>query len=180
MLEYPGPYEAYLFEFHVTRDYFECHELLEDYWKSLPAADPGRPVWVGLIQLAVALYHHRRGNLAGALKMYRSAARRLCPEMLDGLGLDGAAVQAAAVELARRIEEGGAAAAYRTIHLPIRDAALLRRLQHEAERRGLTWGAEDPLDESIVRRHALRDRSDVIAARAEAASLRAAAREAKR
>jgi hypothetical protein len=173
---YPEAFRDYLFEFHATRDYFECHEILEEYWKSLPAFDPDREVWVGLIQLAVALYHHRRGNAGGALKMYRGAARRLRPEALDRLGLDGAAVREIAAESARRLEAEGHGAVYRAVNLPIRDAALLEELKGRAALRGLKWGADDPLEDAIVRRHALRDRSDVIEARARAAAERAAAR----
>jgi hypothetical protein len=176
MSAYPEPYVDYLFEFHATRDYFECHELLEEYWKSLPLRDPDRDVWVGLIQLAVALYHHRRGNAAGAVKMYRGAAARLRPETLDRLGLDGAAVQEIAAESARRLEAAGREAVYRAVNLPIRDGELLKLLQERARRQGFAWGADDPLEESIVRRHALRDRSDVIEARARAAAERTAAR----
>jgi len=176
MTVYPEAYLDYLFEFHATRDYFECHEILEEHWKQLAPDDPDRDVWVGLIQLAVALYHHRRGNAAGALKMYRGAAARLRPETLDRLGLDGAAVRNFAAESARRLEAEGAAAGYGAVNLPIRDGELLERLKDRACRSGLPWGADDPLDDKIVRRHALRDRSDVIEARARAAAERAAAR----
>jgi len=34
---YPEPYLEYLIQFHAERDYFECHEILEEYWKSAPA-----------------------------------------------------------------------------------------------------------------------------------------------
>ncbi|OUM96713.1 MAG: hypothetical protein A9Z00_03790 [Thermobacillus sp. ZCTH02-B1] len=180
MATYPEAYRDYLFEFHATRDYFECHEVLEAYWKSLPAGDPDREVWVGLIQLAVALYHHRRGNASGALKMYRGAAAKLRPEALDRLGLDGEAVREIAAGSARRLEAEGAGAAYRAVNLPIRDEALLKELKERALRRGLAWGADDPLEDAIVRRHALRDRSDVIEARARAAEERAAARGGRR
>lgn len=30
---YPEAYIEYLAEFHGSRDYFECHELLEEHWK---------------------------------------------------------------------------------------------------------------------------------------------------
>lgn len=33
---YPEAYVAFLHEFHTTRDYFECHEILEEYWKEDP------------------------------------------------------------------------------------------------------------------------------------------------
>ncbi len=61
---YPKAYIDYLVEFHATRDYFECHEILEEYWKEDPPKKRKR-YWVGFIQLAVALYHHRRQNTAG-------------------------------------------------------------------------------------------------------------------
>ncbi|WP_260405419.1 DUF309 domain-containing protein, partial [Paenibacillus sp. 598K] len=63
---YPDDYIQYLIEFHVTRDYFECHELLEEYWKEQPGDDPFYDTWVGLIQIAVSQYHHRRSNHRGA------------------------------------------------------------------------------------------------------------------
>jgi hypothetical protein len=176
MAAYPAAYLDYLFEFHATRDYFECHEILEEYWKSLPGSDPDRDVWVGLIQLAVALYHHRRGNTSGAAKMYRGAAARLRPETLDRLGLNGGAVRAIAADSARRLETEKPAAEYRAINLPIRDCKLLMLLKDRARLRGLAWGAEDPLEDAIVRRHALRDRSDVVEARSRAAAERSAAR----
>ncbi len=30
---YPNAYLDYLVYFHGHRDYFECHEVLEEYWK---------------------------------------------------------------------------------------------------------------------------------------------------
>ncbi len=49
---YPEAYVAFLHEFHTTRDYFECHEILEEYWKEDPP-EQRKEYWVGLIQLAV-------------------------------------------------------------------------------------------------------------------------------
>jgi hypothetical protein len=43
---------------------FQAHEALEVAWKAAP--EPQRPAWQGLAQLAVAVTHARRGNLAGA------------------------------------------------------------------------------------------------------------------
>jgi predicted metal-dependent hydrolase len=50
--------------------------VLEEYWKSVPDS-PLRQAWYGLIQIAVALYHHRRGNIAGARKMLESAIHNI-------------------------------------------------------------------------------------------------------
>ncbi len=56
---YAKAYIEYLAHFHGTRDYFECHEVLEEHWK---AVDPKNrsSVWVLLIQIAVSMYHARQ------------------------------------------------------------------------------------------------------------------------
>ncbi|WP_205628902.1 DUF309 domain-containing protein, partial [Acinetobacter baumannii] len=51
---YPEALIDYLVYFHADRDFFECHEVLEDYWKSLPKEERSL-FWVGLIQIAVGL-----------------------------------------------------------------------------------------------------------------------------
>lgn len=67
---YPQAYIEYLLHFHATRDYFECHEVLEEHWKQTK-----EHIWIGLIQLAVGMYHYRRGNIAGAKRMVTKAIR---------------------------------------------------------------------------------------------------------
>ena len=73
---YPEAYIEFLMYFHGNRDYFECHEVLEEYWKEV---DPGNRSshWVGLIQVAVGFYHYRRGNLAGALRTFHKAIKNI-------------------------------------------------------------------------------------------------------
>ena len=53
--------------FNGTQDYFECHEVLEEYWKEIAPGDKEH-VLVGLIQLATGMYHWRRNNFSGATK----------------------------------------------------------------------------------------------------------------
>lgn len=60
-----------------TGRYFEAHEALENPW--LHATEPERTFLKGLIHVAVALYHHQRGNSHGARVKYRSALRYLEP-----------------------------------------------------------------------------------------------------
>lgn len=57
--------------------YFEAHEVLEGFW--LTATEPERTFLKGLIHIAVALYHHQRGNRHGARVKYQSARRYLAP-----------------------------------------------------------------------------------------------------
>jgi predicted metal-dependent hydrolase len=51
--------------------YFDCHDVFEDYWSELTCAE--KSLFQGLIQAAVALFHFEEGNLGGALRMYSSS-----------------------------------------------------------------------------------------------------------
>lgn len=103
--KYPDAYIRYLAEFHGTRDYFECHEILEEYWKEHPG-DEQAQLWHGLIQIAVGQYHLRRGNREGARKMLRSAWQRLSPPLLEQAGLDGGLLRRQLDEAASLLERG--------------------------------------------------------------------------
>lgn len=164
MQMFPVAYVSYLVEFHATRDYFECHELLEEYWKEHPE-DPLSDTWLGLIQLAVGQYHDRRGNQRGAVKMYTQASDRLQASPLQMLGLDK---QSLLEQLNARISglESEATMIYSDINFQITDEHLVQLCEQQCIERGLVWGITSQLnDDSLIHRHKLRDRSDVIAAR---------------
>lgn len=175
-MKYPDAYVEFLVQFHATRDYFECHEILEEHWKSRPD-DPLAHAWVGLLQVAVALYHERRGNLEGARKMLTAALERhLRADDLDLLGLDGAAT----IERVRRRLEGlgdgttsEASPQYADLDLPVRDPELARLCVERCAARGLAWGGPSDLaSDALVHRHARRDRTAVVEARLAAWRLR--------
>ncbi|OUN00549.1 MAG: hypothetical protein BAA02_09995 [Paenibacillaceae bacterium ZCTH02-B3] len=76
---------AFVDHFNGDRDYFECHEVMEELW-----LDNGRdPVLQGLLQAAVGLYHWRNDNRAGAVKLFAGSLRKLAgaPAVLHGLDL---------------------------------------------------------------------------------------------
>ncbi len=56
-------------------EFFEAHEVLEDVWRAAPG--PEKKFLQGLIQVAVALYHHGKGNLVGARSVMKRARRNL-------------------------------------------------------------------------------------------------------
>ena len=56
-------------------EYFDCHEALEPLW--LRAEGTDREFLHALIQAAVALHHHRLGNLKGTSSVFNRAKRRL-------------------------------------------------------------------------------------------------------
>lgn len=58
--------------FNGNEDYFECHEVLEEYWKEIAPGEKQHPL-VGYVQLATGLYHWRRGNFVGANRILQKA-----------------------------------------------------------------------------------------------------------
>ncbi len=57
------------------REFFAAHEVLEDVWRAAPPEE--RAFLQGLIQIAVALHHHSKGNLAGAASLLARGERNL-------------------------------------------------------------------------------------------------------
>lgn len=82
------PPDPHLLEF-VRRfnrgEFFDAHEVLEELWQEYDG--PDRTAYQGLIQIAVALEHLRRGNRKGARGVLASARRRLAPHLPEALGV---------------------------------------------------------------------------------------------
>ena len=70
-------------------EFFDAHEVLEDVWR--PAPEPERKFLQGLIQVAVGLHHHSRGNLVGCRSLLARAHRNLSlyPAVHQGVDLAG-------------------------------------------------------------------------------------------
>ncbi|MCY8174036.1 DUF309 domain-containing protein [Bacillus inaquosorum] len=158
---YPKAYIDYLVEFHASRDYFECHEILEEYWKDDPP-NQREMYWVGFIQLAVALYHHRRKNTAGAKRLMANSIRILQAEKqaVECLGLDHSRLLELMQSVYEQIEMGSS---YKSIMLPIKDEKLEEACRVECKKKEYTWGQPSTLtDTFLIDKHRLRDRTDVI------------------
>ena len=161
---YPQAYIEYLIHFHCDRDYFECHEILEEHWKE-DAVSERKQYWVGLIQIAVSLYHHRRGNNLGALRMMKSALT-ICNSHKLALTQLGLQVDQLIEMLQNKYHDIENGAPYKSINLPLNDKVLLETCVSKASKFGMSWGAESDLSNNeLVHKHKLRDRSDVIAER---------------
>jgi predicted metal-dependent hydrolase len=68
-------------------EFFDAHEVLEDIWRAAPQEE--KKFLQGIIQVAVALYHHGNGNSIGACSVLRRAFRNLSryPEGYGGIQL---------------------------------------------------------------------------------------------
>jgi predicted metal-dependent hydrolase len=67
--------------------FFEAHEVLEDVWRAAPEGE--KKFLQGLIQIAVALHHHGKGNLVGARSLFSRGFSNLSgyPENFGGIEL---------------------------------------------------------------------------------------------
>lgn len=64
-------------------EYYESHDCLEELWREVKL-----PLWQGLIQVSVSLYHLGRGNLNGARRQAEKARRNLAGYPPDAVGIN--------------------------------------------------------------------------------------------
>ncbi|WAA10514.1 DUF309 domain-containing protein [Fervidibacillus albus] len=152
---YPSKYIEYLLLFHLNRDYFECHEVMEEFWKK---EGKGNSLWKGLIQLAVIFYHYRRNNFAGAKKLIRKATTYFhnCKEDVEKFGIDSNQL----FQLLKETEEGILEnKPYRPIAIPIVDEQLINICAFSDEQfPKLLVNPMENSDPFIVHKHLFRDR----------------------
>ena len=84
-------------------EFFAAHEVLEEVWRAAPAEE--RRFLQGLIQVAVALHHHSRGNLAGCRSVLGRACRNLAAYPHEHGGLDLRALLSTLAHWRQALEE---------------------------------------------------------------------------
>jgi len=118
---YDPLYVAFLAYFNRERDYFECHEVMEQLWLE-EARDP---LYQGLLQVAVGLYHHRNGNIDGGVKLLTAAIHKLEGRAPVTLGIDmGKLLQDAKAHLARLERHADTPFPFRDLDIVVVDPAL--------------------------------------------------------
>jgi uncharacterized protein len=100
-------------------EYFECHEVLEEAWT--PEHGPRRLFLQALIHMAVGLYHHQRGNPAGALRQLRKGLRKLSGYVPLWESVDTGRLAREMLLVLSQIEAGEVLARYPRIHLGLLD-----------------------------------------------------------
>jgi uncharacterized protein len=158
----PTSFIHYLYHFHVDRDYFECHEILEEFWKQ-ETEQQKNSIWVGFILLAVANYHHRRSNFSGATRTLEKAIAIFISEKeyLSKLGFKEEELfdllHRHKIRLNNQIQ-------YESYTLPISLSNIeLSRCFTQREISQMNWGQKSDLcNEGLIHRHKLRDRKVVI------------------
>ncbi|WP_276352698.1 DUF309 domain-containing protein [Cohnella caldifontis] len=119
-------YVRFAAHFNGDRDYFECHELMEELW-----LEEGRhPLLQGLLQAAVGLYHWNNGNRGGAVKLMEQALRKLEGYAGQVLGLDLDALRRDLIRSLERLKEFPDSAPFEPFLLNVTDAELAALIHH--------------------------------------------------
>ena len=67
-------------------DYFDCHVTLEEIW--MHEQGKIRDLYKGILQIGVAIYHAKRSNLKGAMRLVSSGMKLLSPFAPECMGID--------------------------------------------------------------------------------------------
>lgn len=144
----------YIIHFNFHEDYFECHEVGEEYWKYVAPKDKTHPL-AGWIQMAVGMYHWRRSNFPGALRSFIRAKDKLSNA---GIWTEGFDTQILAEQLADAIDGVTSRRKFSPYKLPIISEDLLEEVSR--------YMAENPSEilepYFIMHKHRLRDRTSII------------------
>ncbi len=67
-------------------EYYDCHETLEGIWRDERGRIRG--LYKGVLQIGVAVYHAKRSNLRGAMRLISSGMELLGPFAPECMGID--------------------------------------------------------------------------------------------
>ncbi|PYE52356.1 DUF309 domain-containing protein [Paenibacillus barcinonensis] len=126
MNSYEPLYIDYLIYFNRDQDYFECHEVLEELWLERDR----EPLYKGLLQVAVGLYHYRNGNLRGGLMMLQSSLELMeaYPNVMLGIRLGELKEQVGRLVKQLLASKSGSLE-YRDLSIQIEDKSLQQHIQ---------------------------------------------------
>ena len=159
---YKRSFVLFLSYFNRNKDYFECHEVLEEHWKDVAKGVRDHEL-VGFIQLATGMYHWRRQNVVGAHRILVKANNHLHAHPTSAY-YEGIDMQRLFDDLQFAITETKDQKPFTTFPIIIKDNELKRLVEAV------------PLPELstdfIHNKHRLRDRQEVIQERLDSLSER--------
>lgn len=159
----PHPYHHPLFinfivYFNRNQDYFECHEELEEYWKSIPHFTKEHPL-TSFILLSTGLYHWRRGNFDGAYRTLVKAESKLHAfDAFDARYKEGIDYQKLVSDMQRSIRNVKNREPFTPFPIILTSESLQRSVEKAASRMELLPAGSD----AVIHKHMLRDRSDIL------------------
>lgn len=146
----------YIEYFNGERDYFECHEVLEEYWKEVDPGNKEHPL-TAWIQLATGLYHWRRNNFSGALRMLEKSHFKMNLHQ-DSEFLAGIDVEKLLSDIRRAIK----AVENREVFMPFKLQLSASFFGEVIDTTSLDNKFTETESESLIHKHMRRDRSHIL------------------
>ena len=144
--------------FNVHEDYFECHEVLEEYWKEIAPKDKTHPLTAWIL-ISTGLYHWRRGNFNGALRSLEKSLERIQLHV-DSVFHEGIQLQLVIEFLIQSIDLVRDKKSFQAFTIPISSPELITIINKQPKLIPLTG-------EHLIHKHMLRDRSEILKVREE-------------
>ena len=160
------PYQHPLFlnfivYFNRNQDYFECHEVLEEYWKSMNDYSKEHPL-TAYILLATGLYHWRRDNMDGAYRTLKKAEKRMKKfSKFDSRYTDGIDYRQLVHDTTLAVGKVRNGEPFSSFQILLSSESLQRAVQGIESSMVLLPKGSD----AVIHKHMLRDRSDILAER---------------
>lgn len=66
-------YKDFISTFQEERDFFKCHEILEDIWIEETSCNTRKHVAINLLLISVGALHWKNKNFKGALKVLKNS-----------------------------------------------------------------------------------------------------------
>ncbi|MFX3673985.1 MAG: DUF309 domain-containing protein [Paenisporosarcina sp.] len=148
----------YLIYFNDHTDYFECHEVLEEYWKDIAPNDKTHPLTAWIL-LATGMYHWRRGNNTGAYRSLLKAQKRFSIT-LHSTFYEGIQMNALHVSLSHAIAMVQQSATFQAFKISIESETLRAKVTAQIMPSSLKG-------DELIHKHMHRDRSEILKAREE-------------
>jgi hypothetical protein len=101
-------------ELFNNREYYACHDWLEDAWRFEVA--PRRRFLQSIIHYAVACYHQEHGNAIGAIRQFQKGLDKLAPYRPEFEGVDTERMYREGAALLALIESGSTTDQFPRIH----------------------------------------------------------------
>lgn len=148
----------FILYFNEQQDYFECHEVLEEYWKSVSPNDKSHALTAWIL-LSTGMYHWRRNNTIGAKRSLEKAQIRftLDPESEYYSGID---IEDMHLKLKNSIDLVSKSKEFKPFTLSILSDELNQRVQKQQMPLAL-------IGDELIHKHMRRDRSEILKAREE-------------
>lgn len=147
--------------FNENQDYFECHEVLEEYWKSIQDYNKEHPL-TAFIMLATGMYHWRRGNLNGAYRTILKAERKMLDfASYDELYIEEIAYQSCLEDVHQALERIKSGLDFVPFKIAVSSETLKTLVKNSSTSMELLPAESD----AVIHKHMLRDRSDILAER---------------